>query len=119
MLQPLFFPIWGGVIFLLAIASYVFPKEEERGTEYTRFFLSSIGSFWVLYMFGRLVADYRWEELFISERWLLVLLFVWITLTHIVYPFKKTKRNRLFTVLSLVLLIIMFILTAVAWIGME
>lgn len=117
--HPFFFPIWGGVILLLAIASHAFPKRDiGKINEYLKFLLSSVGSFWVLFMIGRLVAGYRWEDLFISERALFVLLFVWLTLTHLIYPFKKVKRNKSLTIVSLAVLAIVLVLAAIGWIGM-
>ncbi len=120
MMRPLFFPILGGIVFLLAILSFVCPdKWDGKMNEYLKFFLCSIGSFWALYMIGRLVVtDYRWKDLFLSERWLLILLFVWITVTHLFYPFKKVERNRYFTITSLSILGVGIVLTAIAWIGM-
>ena len=120
MFQPLLFPAIGGFLFLLAIASYVFPETPlGKMDEYLKFVLSSTGSFWALYMIGRLVTDYRWEPLFMSGEWLIAMLYVWITLTHLIYPFKKVKRNRLFTIISLALLAVFTILTAIAWAGMK
>ena len=117
--DPFFFPIWGGVILLLAIASHVFPKRDiGKINEYLKFLLSSVGSFWVLFMIGRPVAGYRWEDQFLSERALLVLLFVWLTLTHQIYPFKKVKRDKFLTIVSLAVLAIVIVLTAIGWIGM-
>ncbi|MBQ9172748.1 MAG: hypothetical protein IJ584_16495 [Bacteroidales bacterium] len=87
--------------------------------EYLQFFLSSIGSFWVLFMLGRLTANSRWEDMFYSNGALLVLLFTWITLTHLIFPFKKVKRNKYFTVITVSLLVIFVVLTAIAWIGMQ
>ena len=119
MSHPFFFSIWGGVILLLAIASHAFPKKDiGKINEYLKFLLSSVGSFWVLFMIGRLVAGYRWEDLFLSERALLVLLFVWLTLTHQIYPFKKVKRDKFLTIVSLAVLAIVIVLTAIGWIGM-
>ena len=116
---PFFFPIWGGVVLLLAIASHAFPKTDiGKINEYLKFLLTSVGSFWVLFMIGRLVAGYRWEGLFQSERALLVLLFVWLTLTHLIYPFKKVKRDKYLTIASLALLAVVIVLTAIGWIGM-
>ena len=105
---------------MLGMASYVFPETPlGKMNEYIKFFLSSIGSFWVIYMIGRCVTDYRWEPLFVSGEWLFAMLFVWITLTHLIYPFKKLERNRLFTIISLALLAVVIILTAIAWAGMK
>ena len=104
---------------MLSIASHVFPKKDiGKINEYLKFLLSSVGSFWVLFMIGRLVAGYRWEDLFMSERALLVLLFVWLTLTHLIYPFKKVKRNKSLTIVSLAVLAIVIVFTAIGWIGM-
>jgi len=120
MLHPFFFPILGGLIFLLAIASYVVPEKRiGKVDEYLQFFLSSVGSFWLVFMILRNVVDYRWKDLFTSEECLIVLLFVWLTLTHLIYPFKKKERNKQLTLISLTLLAIFIILTAIAWIGMK
>lgn len=120
MMRPLFFPVLGGIVFLLALWSFVCPDKWAGKThEYLKFFFCSIGSFWLLYMIGRLVVTgYRWKDLFLSERWLLILLFAWITITHLIYPFKKVERNRYFTIASLSVLMIGIVLTAIAWIGM-
>lgn len=119
-MEPLFFPIFGGVFLLFAVASYVFPQKKTfQMHEYLQFFLSSIGSFWVLFMLGRLTANSRWEDMFYSNGALLVLLFIWITLTHLIFPFKKVKRNKYFTVITVSLLVIFVVLTAIAWIGMQ
>jgi len=80
--------------------------------------LTSVGSFWLLFMIGRLVAGYRWEGLLQSGRALLVLLFVWLTLTHLIYPFKKVKRDKYLTIASLALLAVVIVLAAIGWIGM-
>ena len=50
---------------------------------------------------------------------LLVLLYAWITLTHLIFPFKKVKRNKYFTIITVALLVIFIGLTAIAWIGMQ
>jgi len=116
---PFFFPIWGGVVLLLAIASHAFPKTDiGKINEYLKFLLTSVGSFWLLFMIGRLVAGYRWEGLLQSGRALLVLLFVWLTLTHLIYPFKKVKRDKYLTIASLALLAVVIVLAAIGWIGM-
>ena len=120
MIHPLLFPILGFFVFLLAIFSYAFPnKAIGKIHEYFKFLLVSIGSFWALYIVGWYITDYRWDGLFMSDRWLFILLFVWITLFHLFYPFKTVERNRLLTVISLSIVTIIFILTLIAWIGMR
>ena len=119
MLQPLFFPLLGGCCLLIAIASLIFPESIiGKKDEYLKFLFFSIGAFWVLYMIGRFFAGYRWEGLFHSAGALLVMLYVWLTFTHLIYPFKEVKRSKTLKVVSLVILAVGIVVTAIAWIGM-
>ena len=46
------------------------------------------------------------------------MLYIWLTFTHLIYPFKEVKRSKPLTVVSLVILAVGIVVTAIAWIGM-
>lgn len=106
-----FFASIGLVVVIMTILYWLFPKYFGPKNEYLSYFLCSISSFWVLYMLSRIWT----EELINSPSLSFYLLFVWCTLTHLIYPFKKLKRNRDFTLITVGFTSISLIIVFIVW----
>lgn len=106
-----YFASIGLVVVIMTILYWLFPKYFGPKNEYLTYLLCSISSFWVLYMLSRIWTD----ELFNSPSLSFYLLFVWCTLSHLIYPFKKVKRNRDFTLITVGFTSISIFLALLAW----
>lgn len=103
-----YFPSIGLAILIMAIAYIFFPiKYLGEKNEYVMFFLCSIGIFWIVYMCARIIGIKIFE---MSEFHGWGFLYLWITITHLVFPFKRIKRNKNFTFLTVGFSIVALIL---------
>lgn len=98
-----------GLIATFVCVIYIFFPKRYFGekSEYLIFFLSSISSFWLIYivlkmLFGFDLTYYK----FIGYS----SLFIWITITHLLFPFKRTQRNKNFTFITLATTIVAFLI---------
>ena len=105
-----YYPSIGLVITIMTIIYILFPKKYfGEKSEYLIFFLCSLSSFWVIYMMTRVLEFKVFEN---EELFAWASLYVWITITHLLFPFKRIKRNKNFTFLTVCSSIVILILLA-------
>jgi hypothetical protein len=105
-----YFPSVGLAIAIMAIAYILFPvRYFGEKNEYIIFFLCSISLFWLFFMLARILG----VEFFESHEFVnWVSLFLWITITHLIFPFKRIKRNKNFTFLTVGFSIVALVLVS-------
>ncbi len=108
-----YYPSIGIVITLLTIAYFILPeKYTGKKYEYVKFFLCSLSSLWIVCMLYKLlltIVPYK-SDLYPTIGQLCTFLFIpWIAVTHLIYPFRRTERNKTFTFLTLGSMVISFV----------
>lgn len=109
-------PVWGMVVVLETIIYTLWPSRLMKKNEYLQFFLFSFSLYWFLMIFLHLCLGGFHHETPITGFLFLTCLLPWITIIHLVYPFKHVKRNPQFTFLSVGITVSAIIIIAIAWI---
>ena len=109
-------PVWGMVTAIMTALYLLWPSKLMKKNEYVMFFLSSFSIYWLLMLLLHIYLGGFHHKTDLTSTMFLVCLIPWISITHLLYPFKHTKRNQQFTFLSLAFTGIMILLLAVVWI---
>ena len=109
-------PVWGMVIAIMAVVYLLWPSRLMKKNEYMTFFLSSIGVYWFVMLVAHFCLGGFHRETDLTGGVFLLCLIPWLTVTHLLFPFRHTRRNPQFTFLSVAFTGISLLLMAVAWI---
>lgn len=109
-------PMWGMVTAIMTCVYLFWPSKYMKKNEYVAFFLSSFSLYWLLMLLIHIYIGGFRHVTPLSGSLFLVCLIPWITVTHLLYPFKQTKRNQQFTFLSVTFTSVMLLLIAFVWI---
>ena len=109
-------PVWGMVTAITTVVYLLWPSKLMKKNEYVMFFLSSFSIYWLLMLFLHIYMGGFHHKTDLTGTMFLACLIPWITVTHLLFPFKHTKRNPQFTFLSVAFTGIMILLCAVVWI---
>ena len=108
--------MWGMVTAIMTCVYLFWPSKYMKKNEYVAFFLSSFSLYWLLMLLIHIYIGGFRHVTPLSGSLFLVCLIPWITVTHLLYPFKQTKRNQQFTFLSVTFTSVMLLLIAFVWI---
>ena len=109
-------PVWGMVTAIMAIVYLLWPSKLMKKNEYVMFFLCSFSIYWLLMLLLHIYLGGFHHKTPLTGTMFMACLIPWISITHLFFPFKRTKRNPQFTFLSVAFTSIMIILLAIAWI---
>ena len=109
-------PVWGLVIAIMTVMYLLWPSKLMKKSEYVTFFLSSFSIYWLLMLFLHIYLGGFHHQTPLTGTVFMVGLIPWISITHLFFPFKHTKRNPQFTCLSVAFTSIMVLLLAIVWI---
>ena len=109
-------PVWGMVTAITTVVYLLWPSKLMKKNEYVMFFLSSFSIYWLLMLFLHIYMGGFHHKTDLTGTMFLACLIPWISITHLLFPFKHTKRNPQFTFLSVAFTGIMILLCAVVWI---
>ena len=108
-------PMWGLVVSITALLYVLWPSKLLKKNEYVMFFLLSVSTYWLLQIVLNFWLARSGRPL--PAPTILLGLFYWVTLTHLIYPFREVKRNAQFTFLSVFFALIPIVILLVAWVA--
>lgn len=109
-------PVWGMVIAIMSVVYLLWPSKLMKKSEYATFFLVSFSVYWFLMLLLHIYLGGFQHRTTLTGTMFLAGLVPWITVTHLLWPFKETKRNPQFTFFSVAFTGISMLLVAVVWI---
>ena len=109
-------PVWGMVIAIMSVVYLLWPSKLMKKSEYATFFLCSFSIYWLLMLLLHIYLGGFHHKTPLTGTMFLVCFIPWMTVTHLFWPFKETKRNPQFTFFSVAFTSISILLLAVSWI---
>ncbi|MBQ8454892.1 MAG: hypothetical protein IJ537_06115 [Bacteroidaceae bacterium] len=109
-------PVWGMVIAITTVVYLLWPSRLMKKSEYATFFLCSFSIFWLLMLAAHIYMGGFHHATPLTGTMFLAALIPWMTVAHLFWPFKETKRNPQLTFFSVAFTGISLLILVVAWI---
>ena len=93
-------PVWGMVIAIMSVVYLLWPSKLMKKSEYATFFLCSFSIYWLLMLLLHIYLGGFHHKTSLTGTMFLAAFIPWMTVTHLFWPFKETKRNPQFTFLA-------------------
>ena len=109
-------PLWGLVTAVMTLAYMLWPSRLMKKNEYVVFFLCSFSAYWLLMLLLHIYLGGFHHTTVLSGGLFLACLIPWLTVTHLLFPFRRSRRNQQFTFLSVAFTAAFALIVALAWI---